>query len=318
LLDPSIAKGDLSAIANALVASLRVPAPATVAARACVTREQIVVDTHAGLTSKWEASTFVLDALVGDGTSSLVIHREGRRAADLEVDKTIASGLADLALFRNAQPVAPGACALLLDANAFLHGDTTGVWSVFATQADAVLERQGLTRYRVGVPIVPGAEAVPEPLWIASNGAIDFATRSAPIGDDGDAIRKFTIIEGGIAKNLGLTPREAALRGSDPNGGVRNLEVTKGTWDGTVPPKRTIEARRLRALAIDPYTGEASLELAIAIDHSGGKQQPFTGGTVRVDLVSALARARRSASTITRGAYAGPSRLLIDDVELVV
>jgi len=192
-----------------------------------------------------------------------------------------------------------------------------GVWTVFATQADAVLERQGLTRYRVGVPVAPGAETIEEPLGIESNGAIDFATRSAPIGEDGDAIRRFNIVERGIAKDLGLTPREAALRGRDPNGGVRNLKVSPGTWDGALPSKRTIEVRRLRGLSIDPYTGEASLELAISIDHAA-KNQTFTGGTIRLDLVAALSRARRAATTLRRGAYYGPSRLLIDDAHLVV
>jgi predicted Zn-dependent protease len=318
LLDPAIGKRDIHDIAKELVTSLRAPAPVTIAACVGLTREQIVVDTQAGLSAKWDASTYELDAIIADGASSLAIHREARRATDLELDATIASATRDLALLRTAQPVASGPCALLLEANAFLHDDTTGVWAVFATQADAILERQGLTRYRVGVPVAPGADAVTEPLWIASHGALDFATRSAPIGEDGDAVRKFTIVEGGIAKDLGVTPREAALRGRDPNGGVRNLEVTRGTWDGTLPQKRTIEVRRLRALAVDPYTGEASLELAISIDHDGGKEQTFTGGTVRVDLVAALARARRSASTVRRGAYSGPSRLLIDDVNLVV
>jgi len=318
LLDPSIGKRDVFDIAIGLAGTLRAPAPATVAACARVTREQIVVDTHAGLTSKWEASTFEIDALVGDGTHSIEVHRTARKSADLELDAAIASAAADLALVRTAQPVKSGPCALVLEANAFLHDDITGVWSVFATQADAVLERQGLTRYRVGVPVAPGADSVEEPLFITSNGALDFGTRSAPIGEDGDAVRKFAIVERGVAKDLGLTPREAALRGRDPNGGVRNLEITKGTWDGTRPPRRTIEARRLRALTIDPYTGEASLELAISIDHSGGKEQPFLGGTIRLDLVAALSRARRAADTVRRGAYHGPKRLLIDDVNLVV
>jgi predicted Zn-dependent protease len=317
LLDPGMGKRDVHDIAMSIAGSLRAPAPATVAACARVAREQIVLETHAGLTAKWEVSAYELDALVGNGTHSIAVHREARREADLERDVTIASAASDLALLASAGPAKPGPCALVLDANAFLHDDMLGVWTVFATQADAVLERQGLTRYRVGVPVAPGADTIEEPLGIESNGAIDFATRSAPIGEDGDAIRRFNIVERGIAKDLGLTPREAALRGRDPNGGVRNLKVSPGTWDGALPSKRTIEVRRLRGLSIDPYTGEASLELAISIDH-GAKDQTFTGGTIRLDLVAALSRARRAATTLRRGAYYGPSRLLIDDAHLVV
>lgn len=316
LLDPAMGKRDVHDIAMSIAGAVRAPAAVTVAACARVAREEIVVETRAGLTAKWPVSTYELDALVGDGTHSLAVHREGRREVDLERDAAIASAAADLALLATAAPVKAGPCALVLDANAFLHDDTMGVWSVFATQADAVLERQGLTRYRVGVPVAPGADTVSEPLWIESNGALDFGTRSAPIGEDGDAIRRFNIVERGIAKDLGLSPREAALRGRDPNGGVRNLKVSPGTWDGSRPNKRTIEVRRLRGLTIDPYTGEASLELAISIDSE--KNQTFTGGTIRLDLVAALARARRASTTIRRGAYLGPSRLLIDDAHLVV
>jgi predicted Zn-dependent protease len=322
LLDPAIGKRDVAEIAVGIAGSLRAPAGTSVAACARVTREQVVVDAKAGLTTKWEASAYEVDALVGNGTHSLALRRAARKEADLELDVALASAAADLALFDGAAQVKSGACALVLDANAFLHetsaGDA-GVWSVFAVQADAVLERQGLTRYRVGVPIAPGANTVDEPLTITSNGALDFALRSAPIGEDGDAVRRFTIVDRGVAKDLGLAPREAALRGRDPNGGVRNLEVGKGTWDGMIATERmrTIEVRRLRGLTIDPFTGEASLELAIAVEH-GTKKQAFTGGTIRLDLVAALSRARRSSTTIRRGAYWGPSRLYIDDASLVI
>lgn len=316
VLDPAMGKRDVHDIAMSLAGTIRAPAPTTVVACARVAREDIVLDTRAGLTAKWSVSTYELDALVADGKHSLAVRREGRREVDLERDSTIASAAADLALLAGAVPVKSGPCALVLDANAFLHDDTMGVWSVFATQADAVLERQGLTRYRVGVPVAPGADTVSEPLWIESNGALDFGTRSAPIGEDGDAIRKFNIVERGIAKDLGMTPREAALRGREPNGGVRNLKVSTGTWDGSLPSTRTIEVRRLRGLTIDPYTGEASLELAISVDSE--RKQTFTGGTIRLDLIAALSRARRAATTIRRGAYFGPSRLLIDGAHLVV
>ena len=317
LLDPAMGKRRVQDIAMGLAGSLRAPESTTVHACARVAREHIVLDTRAGLEAKWDVSSYELDVVVGDGTHSLAVHREARREADLERDATVTSAVADLGLLSMVGTVKSGPCTLVLDANAFLHDDTMGVWSVFATQADAVLERRGLTRYRVGVPVAPGADTVPEPLYIESNGALDFATRSAPIGEDGDAIRKFNIVERGIAKDLGLTPREAALRGSDPNGGVRNLEVSPGTWDGALPRGRTVEVRRLRGLSIDPYTGEASLELAISIDNAD-KRQTFTGGTIRLDLVAALSRARRAATTIRRGAYFGPSRLLIDDAHLVV
>jgi predicted Zn-dependent protease len=318
LLDPAIGKRDILDIAVGIAGSLRAAPPVTAAVCARVMREQIVVDTAVGLTSKWDASTYEIDALVADARNSIAVRREARREADLDLAGMLGAATSDLAFYGTIETVKPGPCTLVLDANSFLHDGITGVWSVFATQADAVLERQGLTRYRVGVPVAPGADTVPEPLTITSNGALDFGLLSAPLDDLGAATRRFPVVDRGIAKSLGLTPREAALRGRDPNGGVRNLVVAPGTWDGQLPAStmRVIEVRRLRALSIDPYTGEASLELAIAVEH-GAKEKRFAGGTIRLDLVAALAHARRAATTIHRGAYQGPDRILIERADLV-
>jgi predicted Zn-dependent protease len=198
-----------------------------------------------------------------------------------------------------------------------LH-DGLGVWACFVEQADAVVERQGLTRYRERAAITPGADSVPEPLSIASNGALDYGLLSAPVGDEGDAIRRIPLVERGIAAGLGLSPREGALRGRDPNGGVRNLEVARGSWSGTIDTalERIIEVRRLRSLSFDPYTGDASLEIALAIEHAGGAQRPFTGGSLRLDMIDTLARARRSTTPLVRGAYVGPDSVALQGVEL--
>lgn len=194
-----------------------------------------------------------------------------------------------------------------------------GLWTLFAQQADSAVERRGLTPYRLGAEIARGASQLPEPLSITSNGALDFATLSAPVTDDAVAIRSFPLLERGVAVGLGLSPREAALRATDPNGGVRNLDVAPGTWSpAPSPTTRTIELRRLHAVTLDAYTGDASLDIALALDHRPGRPAtPFTGGTLRLDLLAALARARRSPQLLRRGAYHGPAAVLIDDVELI-
>jgi len=324
LVDPQLPKRKLDDVAASLARRVGRVAGVTADLRAEVMLEQVTTASRAGLTARWAASRFHADVMVSDGERSLAIARTARLEDDLDLDHAIGAAAVDLRELASATPIEPGPCALALTAEAFLHGDApAGVWSVFARQADAVLERQGLTRYRVGAPVTPGAELVDEPLSVTSDGALRFGLRSAPIGDDGDAVRRFAIVDRGIAKGLGLSPREAALRQRDPNGGVRNLVVAPGTWDGALPAAgsrgplpRTVEVRRLRALAIDPYTGEASLELALSIEHAATRRA-FIGGTVRLDLVDALARARRSAAVIRRDAYVGPATILIESAELV-
>jgi predicted Zn-dependent protease len=323
VIDPALVKGNLEDATRALVKFGR--DGASVRSRGTVLREQIAVQAKNGFGEEWAASEVRVDALVTAGERSLELTREARKLDDL-VDRTrpesmplaVATALGDLRALESAgtapQTKPTDTIDLELATDALLHGDGLGVWAVFAVQADSTLERQGLTRYRIGTPIVPGAAQVPEPLTISSDGAIDHALRSAPVGEEGDAVRKFDLVDRGVSAGLALSMREAALRGRDPNGGIRNLVIGPGLWDGT-PARRTIEIRRLRALSIDRYTGHASLEIALAFDDG----KPFTGGTVRLDLIAALSRARRRKidKLLRRGAYIGPPAVLIGGVELL-
>ena len=314
LADPALATGDLGDTAAAVLRGLHTPAGAIFTPALEMTREHVTVQSKSGFRTEWFATALRATALVAAADHSLEIVREARRVQDLELDVAIAGAATDLALVAKAGKPPPGKCAVILGPDAMLHGDGLGVWAAFAAQADAVVERQGLTRYREGNPIAAGADQITEPLTITSNGALDWGVRSAPVGDEGDAVRKFAIVDRGSCSGLGLSPREASLRRRDPNGDVRNLEITAGTWQGEPPPGRAVEIRRLRSLSIDRYTGDASLEIALGID--GGT--PFAGGTIRLDLIAALARARRHSGTpIRRGPYLGPSSVLIDSAELV-
>jgi predicted Zn-dependent protease len=318
LADPKLVDREPLDIASEVLRDLARPATASVLARVTVVREKVTVAAHGGLHSEWPATLVRLDALVAAGERSLIVSREARQLASLDGGPALAAAARDLELLATAGAPKPGPCTLVLGPDAMLH-DGLGVWAAFVLQADAVVERQGLTRYREHAPIAPGADVIAEPLTIESDGAVDFGVRSAPLGDHGGAVRKFALVENGVAAGLGLTPREAALRRRDPNGGVRNLVVALGTWRGPLDGGNTrlVEVRRLTGLSIDPYTGEASLEIALAVEHAGGKSTPFTGGSIRIDLIDALARARRSATELTRGPYRGPDAVLVDRAELI-
>ncbi len=318
LLDKGLETADLAEVATKLLTSLSRPVGAAVTASIEVLRERVTVHASSGFHTGWLASSLRMSALVVVGTGSLEITREARRIEDLGLSPALADAARDLTSLAAAQAATPGLCAIVLRSDALLHGGSLGVWSVFADHASAEIERRGLTRYRLRSPIAPGVDQIAEPLTITSDGALDFATRSAPVGDEGDSVRRFALIERGISVGLGMSMREAARRGTDPNGGVRNLVVGAGTWDGALPARRSIDVRRLRSLSIDPYTGDASLELSLAVERDGSTERVITGGTLRLDLVGALARARRSSALLRRGAYVGPDAVLIEDAELLV
>jgi len=315
LTDEALASAEPLAAADGIARALRRPPGLAVTAAVAISREQVHAVSRAGLRATWLAALARVDVVVANDAHSLAITREVRQLADLDLDAALAAAPAELDALAHAGAPTAGPCTLVLASDALLHGGL-GVWHAFASQADAAVEREGLTRYREPMPIVPGADHVREPLSIASDGALDYGTRSAPIGDEGDAVRRFTLVERGVAAGLGLTPREAALRDRDPNGGVRNLVVNVGSWSGAAAdagPERVVEIRRLRSLAIDPFTGDASLDIALGF--ANGK--PFTGGTVRLDLIDALSRAHRSRTRIRRGAYEGPAAVWIEHAELI-
>jgi predicted Zn-dependent protease len=293
-------------------AGARAALPNLPTATASALREQVAVTTHAGFHTSWTATRVRVDALVATADHSLAIARESRTIDGLGTAAAIADANRDLDMLASAHAATPGPCTLVFHADALLH-DGIGVWRAFVDQADAVLARQGLARYRVGAPVAQGADALASPLSIASDGALPYGLYSAPVGDDGEAVRRWQLVEHGVAAGLALSPREASLRGKNPNGGVRNLVVAPGDWNGTAVGDRVVEIRRLRSLSIDRYTGEASLEIALGIDRGIA----FVGGSLRLDLIEALALARRSTTSVTRGAYVGPSAVWVDTAEIL-
>jgi predicted Zn-dependent protease len=330
VVDRNLLQRELDAATRNTLAALRRPAGTTVAARLEIVREQLTVVASSGFRYSWPATRVRAHAVVtsaGTGPARrLAVTRQARRVDDLELDAALAAAAADLVLLADAGPPSAGPCALWLPPAALLHDDDLGLWSMFAHHADAAVERQGLARYRLHSEIAPGAAQLAEPLSIVSDGALDFAGRSSPVADDAVAVRRFAIIERGLAVGLGLSPREAALRSAeptlrsaDPNGGVRNLVVAPGSWLPAPSPRtRTIEARRLASVVIDPATGDASLDIALGLEHlPDHAPRAFTGGTIHLDLITALALAQRSTTPLRRGAYAGPASVLIDDAFLL-
>ncbi len=316
VFDPTLDRQAVETIAASLVERALRPRDATVELVGSALVERVQATTRAGLVTTWTASQLRLRGVIATATRSLAVGSEGRVRSDVagRFDEELAAARTDLADLDRATAPRPGVVTLVLRSSAMLAGEVPGgVWSVFAPQADAVLERQGLTRYRPGTVIAVGADRTVPPLSITSDGARDFGLLSAPLGDDGDAVRRFMLVDRGLGASLALSMREAALRRGEPNGGVKNLDVALGDWDGTPGTGRTVEVRRLRHVAIDPYTGDASFDLELATDGSA----PITGGTVRLDLIAALARARRSRSRIEHAGYRGPDAIAIDDVELI-
>ena len=273
-----------------------------------------------GLAVKWTESRVTIRAVIEAGGRTGELAAEARRIADLELDDRIRRLIVDLGERATATPPKPGSYAVVLHAAAHAHGGGYGLWHALVGQADAALVRQGLSRYRPGRPIAPRANAVDEPLTVISDGTLPFAVRSTPAGEAGEPVRRWSLVERGVALGLALDLREAALARAEPNGGARNLVVPGGKTPlaELVRPGETpvLEVRRLAWLDLDPRTGLAVARIGAGTLHEAGGPRPIAGGTLRIDVIAALALARRSKETAIEGPVHGPAALRLDGVAI--
>ena len=301
-IDPDHPEPTLTALGAALAAA--VVAPATVVrAELEVAVDDVELFTRRGQRARWRETAVAVTATVTAGARAGTITSRARRTAELALAGDVAAALAgDPA----APPLPPGRYPVVLTAPALLHGDL-GLLGAFAAQADPRLERQGLVRYHPGQPIAPGAI-----LTLDSDGTLPFGWASAPLGPHGDAVRRFPLITRGVAVGLGLDPREAALRGQLPNGGVRGLVVPPGADDDAAllaPGALVID--RLTWLELDRTTGwfRAGFDTGRWQEPSGpgAAERPVGAGTLRGDAIALVGRARTSRAVTATPSYRGPA-----------
>lgn len=300
LVDPAIDPAALGAALDRLVGALMAAiAPHPIARGfAEVAIDDVELTTRRGQRARWRASRLEVAVDVGfDGGGVGTIARRARRLDELDLAGALAAAQL-AALHPDAAAPPPGSYPVALRAAALLHGGH-GLLAALVEQADPGLERQGLVRYRVGRPIVDGAT-----LSLDSDGTLPFGWRSAPLGDRGEPVRRFPLVTRGVAAGLGLDAREAALRGAQPNGGVRGLVVPPGDVAADELIRGgTVVVDELAWLEVEPTTGWFRAAIASgAIDATR-----IRGGILRGDAIALVARARRSREVAATPLYRGPA-----------
>lgn len=322
-----VADPALDDITPATAPTALVGLPAATDAEAVVERTAVRLATGGvsgrALTAKWTETRVAVRALIERDGRSLAITAEARRIADLGLDARVGRAYAELGDRATATVPAPGTYTVVLRAAAHAHGGY-GIWGALVAQADGALVRQGLSRYKLGDEIAPRAALVDEPLDVVSDGTVPFAIRSAPAGDRGEPVRRFAVVERGVARGLSLDQREGALAHRDPNGGIRNLVIPGGATSladliTPVGAGAIVDVDRLAWLDLDPRTGLAVARIAAGgIRTTAGGRAPIAGGTLRFDAIAAVAAARRSRDQLTDGAVAGPAAIRLDAIQLTV
>jgi predicted Zn-dependent protease len=312
IADPALERGAASTLAGEVAAEATAIAGelglAVERITAEVVREDVALATSQGIEMRWRATEATVRAVVASGTRVREVAVGARRRTDLALRRELEEARRRLAGIADAEELPRGSLAIALPAGLLVGGPGgLGMLEVFAAQADAGADRLGLSRYRHGQPVAPGAAAIAEPLTIGSDGTISFAPLSAPMADDGAPVRRFTLVDRGVALGVALDPREAALRRRPPNAGVRNLVVAAGTASpDELRAEPVLELDDLAWLDVDAATGEVAAGVGLATLRDGGRSRIVSGGVVRFDAIAALALARRSATVVRRGAYVGP------------
>lgn len=297
-----------------------------------ISRDDLLLSSAQGFDVTWQRSgyriTATLSAKSPSGAQLVSLRASARRLAELDLVAALAAlatGAAAeaRALARSSEPQVPDAPVILeLGPEAMLgdEGAASGVWGAFVALAEVRAARRGLLRglrdLHEAAPLHT-AQGAPSSLIVWSDGALPYGLRSAPVGEEGEAVRRFRLFADGVAGEPGMGPREAARRGGAPNGGVRNLVINAGEPAAPVAPGSStpiLHVHRLRLLHIDPNSGHGELELGLAVDRERGVV--LRGGCVALDLVQALATAERAPERIRRGDYHGPAWIRLGPMQL--
>lgn len=340
LLD-ELAAGSLGPAAEALRQALHQAAEragvALVSWRCEVARDELALGSAQGFEVSWKQSELRATATVGKDGQLGGLHRRARRLADLELPGALAALAAELAPREQAAALPDVPVILELGGEAMLGDDERGVWETFALLASAPLQRRnagatialGARRGAAGtaqtsqtLATLATSQSSQSSLTVSSDGALPYGLRSAPVGDEAEAVRRFRLFADGQLGEPGMGPREAARRGGAPNGGVRNLVIGPGAagdgpeegaaFDGA--GMAILDVRRLRWLQLDAGSGRAEGELELAFDRQRGTA--LRGGRFAIDLARALVGGQRSTATLRRGSYQGPAWIRLGPVQL--
>ncbi len=234
-----------------------------------------------------------------------------RTTADLDFRARLDAAKEAVNIRSTARELTPGLYDLVIAHRALLRagGRMEAHWlSPLAHHADAVMVRRGLARYRPGEPLFDHKTSSGDVINVDSDGSIDYAAQSAAFGFLGGPVRRFRLVDKGVAANLALGIQEASLAKKDANGGARNLHLGSGshTLDQLASGQRPrLLITEMDWLEVNLQSGDIVAQIGlIADDHS---QKGVRGGTFSFNLFAALARLRISREMATEARMTGPA-----------
>jgi predicted Zn-dependent protease len=266
--------------------------------------------------SEYQETRLSFDVTLAKGAGP--VRGAARRLRDLHLEERLIRARTNAQVRLSARHLEPGAYDLLLGRESIAM-PRYGWFAPLVAQASGQRIRLGLSRYRPGHKVFAhGGEG----FTLVSDGTIPFGILSAPFGSLGEPVRRFVLVEDGVAVDAALDLREAAVAGVPPNGGVRNLVLSPGAEKAALlsaPGERPLlHVHQLAWLDADPQSGDLTAEIALAgLERAGASPMVVTGGLFSGNAFDLLGRARRSRESGEAGWYRGPQALRIDRVDVV-
>lgn len=254
-----------------------------------------------GFENRYRHTLLSLFAIVqAEGGRAMPMQLHARRQSELQWTEFFARAEKLSRNFSSAGALLGQSCDLVLRSESYVSRapDDLGLWAPLAEQCSAKRFREGTARYGLGQSITqspPRGDA----LSMSSEGSAEFGLQSAPFGPEGESVRRFAIVEAGVSAGLSIDHREASLRGSEANGGVRNVHIGPGTQsllEILRPGQRPVlVVDRLESIASDER-GRMVLHIDCATLHeengdSGVQERRSLGGVISGDLYQWLKEA---------------------------
>ena len=148
--------------------------------------------------------------------------------------------------------------------------------------------------------------------------AVPGSEDSAAFDADGTALRDVCVIREGRVENYTGPHRYGQYLGIEaPSGELRCCRLDPGTLTKDVMPKRYLECVSLSGLQVDLYSDYIGGEIRLGYLHENGRTLPVTGITMSGKLSTALEKLRLTQDSVCKGAYEGPSGMLLSDMQIL-
>lgn len=170
--------------------------------------------------------------------------------------------------------------------------------------------------YEIGDDLQEGRTG--DPLTITLKAAVEGSSHSAAFDQDGVTLKDTTVIKDGKAVALWGSSTYGQYLGVDKDkitGLLDCISVAGGSLDKI--EGRYLEAVSLSGIQLDIYNDYIGGEIRLAYLHDGNKVTPVTGISMSGKLSEVLPSLRLTSDKVVRGAYEGPSRLLLKNVQII-